>query len=240
SGYAPEQGESDVYFSGFSVAEHKVLLPPLNPFGPNRRSAVAGKRLMILTNAGTRTLTGVVAALQTSGQAVVLHDSSDPSDFAASETYAMQLAEGIVAKVRTTDLVNADGTVGFLPDVIGAAANAEGEDVLMNKAIAIAREEEKPPERPAARPATNPVRQGESWSFSRAAPSREYRLLGLFRAWNVVHYFFPYKHLMDRSWDSVLTEFTPRFAEAESPSDYGFAVREMLAYLQDSHVNAKG
>jgi hypothetical protein len=60
-----------------------------------------------------------------------------------------------------------------------------------------------------------------------AAPSREYRLLGLFRVWNVIHYFFPYKHLMDRTWDSVLTEFIPRFAQAETPVDYGLTAREL-------------
>ena len=42
-------------------------------------------------------------------------------------------------------------------------------------------------------------------------PSEEYRLLALFRFWNVINYFYPYKDLLDTSWSTVLTDFIPRF-----------------------------
>ena len=32
------------------------------------------------------------------------------------------------------------------------------------------------------------------------------RLLGLFRVWNVVEYYFPYLDLMDENWHDVLPE----------------------------------
>jgi C-terminal processing protease CtpA/Prc len=43
---------------------------------------------------------------------------------------------------------------------------------------------------------------------------------------------------MDRSWDSVLTEFLPRFARAEKSEDYGLLAHEFVAQLQDSHGGA--
>ena len=45
-------------------------------------------------------------------------------------------------------------------------------------------------------------------------PEENIRLLGLFRYWNIIHYFFPYKSIMDQNWDSTLMEFIPIIAEA--------------------------
>lgn len=66
-------------------------------------------------------------------------------------------------------------------------------------------------------------------------PSEEYRLLALFRFWNVINYFFPYKHLTDKPWGTVLTSFIPRFLENKNQLDYEVTVAEMVAQLQDTH-----
>jgi len=66
-------------------------------------------------------------------------------------------------------------------------------------------------------------------------PSEEYRLLALFRFWNVINYFFPYKHLTDKPWGTVLTNFIPRFLENKNQLDYEMTVAEMVAQLQDTH-----
>jgi C-terminal processing protease CtpA/Prc len=66
-------------------------------------------------------------------------------------------------------------------------------------------------------------------------PSEGHRLLALFRFWNVINYFFPYKHLTDNPWDGVLTNFIPRFLENRNQLDYEMTVAEMVAQLQDTH-----
>src|SRR5690606_35326385 len=55
-------------------------------------------------------------------------------------------------------------------------------------------------------------------------PSTEYRLLALFRLWNVVHFFFPYKHLMDRDWDEILLEFISKVESARDGLDYAISI----------------
>jgi C-terminal processing protease CtpA/Prc len=234
AGYAPEQGStSGGYKSGFSVAEHPVLRAKPGPS--------AGKQLVILTNAGTALgATALLAALQAAGQAIVLHDSLGVPNMTPDGIYTLYLTDGVVASVRIADSVNADGSVGFDPDLSIGASNEAGGDALFDKALAIARGELNPPARSSARPSPGPRRISENAYPEMASPSREYRLLGLFRVWNVMHYFFPYKHLMDRSWESVLTEFIPRFAQVEAPGEYGLAARELVANLQDSHVGAYG
>ena len=49
-------------------------------------------------------------------------------------------------------------------------------------------------------------------------PTAEYRLLALFRFWNVINYFFPYKNLIGDSWETVLPRYIPKF-EANKDAD---------------------
>ena len=51
-------------------------------------------------------------------------------------------------------------------------------------------------------------------------PDDGYRLLALYRFWNMIHYFFPYKHLTDKDWNSVLKEYIPTFIKAKTRYEY--------------------
>ena len=63
----------------------------------------------------------------------------------------------------------------------------------------------------------------------------EYRLLALFRYWNVIYYFYPYKYLMDQSWDVMLSEFIPQFMTALDSATYHIAVNKLSTRLNDGH-----
>ena len=62
------------------------------------------------------------------------------------------------------------------------------------------------------------------------------RLLILFRYWNVIEYFYPYKYKMDRSWDETLRYMIPRFMNVSSELDFHFLVNELTVSLCDSHA----
>jgi C-terminal processing protease CtpA/Prc len=66
-------------------------------------------------------------------------------------------------------------------------------------------------------------------------PDENYRLLALFRFWNAIEYFFPYKSIMDRDWDGVLEEYIPRLIEAGDVYEYHLTMREMAAHIDDGH-----
>jgi len=68
----------------------------------------------------------------------------------------------------------------------------------------------------------------------------EYRLLALFRYWNIVYYFFPYKYLMDQSWDVTLLEFIPQFMNAFDLASYSKAVITLATRLNDGHASTSG
>ncbi len=70
-------------------------------------------------------------------------------------------------------------------------------------------------------------------------PKEEYRLLGLFKYWNIIEYFYPYKYLTDQNWDSVLKEMIPKIRNASNKSEYQNSLRELVAKLDDSHASIR-
>jgi C-terminal processing protease CtpA/Prc len=66
-------------------------------------------------------------------------------------------------------------------------------------------------------------------------PGKEYRLLSLFRFWNVINYYYPYKYVIGEDWNLVLTEMTNKFKSAKDTTDYHLALAELNAKINDSH-----
>lgn len=71
-------------------------------------------------------------------------------------------------------------------------------------------------------------------------PDAGFRLLALYRYWNMIHYFFPYKHLADKDWNTTLKEYIPLFVNAESELAYELAAVQIIGDIQDTHANLYG
>ena len=63
------------------------------------------------------------------------------------------------------------------------------------------------------------------------------RLLGLFRYWNMINYFYPLKNYMDESWDKALYESIPLFKQSSTKEDYHKAIYQLTNRLCDSHTS---
>lgn len=68
-------------------------------------------------------------------------------------------------------------------------------------------------------------------------PDAGYRLLALYRYWNMIQYFFPYKHLTDKPWSGTLKEYIPLFINAKSELEYELAAVKVIGEIEDSHAN---
>ena len=64
-----------------------------------------------------------------------------------------------------------------------------------------------------------------------------YRLLALFRYWNMIEYFFPYKHLIGRDWNEVLTEYIPKIIVADDELSYKLTLLRLIGEIHDTHAN---
>jgi C-terminal processing protease CtpA/Prc len=71
-------------------------------------------------------------------------------------------------------------------------------------------------------------------------PDAGFRLLTVFKYWNMIHYYFPYKHLMDKDWNTALKTYIPKFNAAKDELAYEFAAVQMIGDIQDTHANLWG
>lgn len=140
----------------------------------------------------------------------------------------MPLTDGLTAVVRTSEMINSDGTVGFSADRV-----VSPEDAL---AVAFAAVAGRPSR--VARPSNAPVYQVKHPELAYAEslfPAEPLRLLGAFRIWSVFEWFSPYRHLMDSGWDTVLEEALSKFSAARNAQEYHLAVAEMVSHVNDTH-----
>jgi C-terminal processing protease CtpA/Prc len=86
--------------------------------------------------------------------------------------------------------------------------------------------------------AKNPDFSNEAAYAASTYPDPGYRLLALFRFWNVIEYWFPYRDVMKEDWNSVLAEFIPRVVAAGDLDAYRLAMIDLVARVHDSHANA--
>lgn len=71
-------------------------------------------------------------------------------------------------------------------------------------------------------------------------PTAKYRLLLLFRYWNNVNYFSPYKYLNGRDWKEVLKEKIPAFYAAKDTVSYQLEYVKLITSLNDGHSIVHG
>ena len=175
----------------------------------------------------------MLSGLQASNHAVIIQDSDQPQD-SSSGTHTIELPDKVKVRIRTLELINPDGSIELQPDaVVNTASNA---DAAMNEALRVV-QQNKPREkqnRPA--PPVLQVSQRDKPYAEMQFPNTEYRLLALFRYWNVVNYFFPYKNLIGDSWNTVLQRFIPKFEANKDATDYQLTVFELATEMRDSHA----
>lgn len=71
-------------------------------------------------------------------------------------------------------------------------------------------------------------------------PDAGYRLLTLYRYWNMIQYYFPYKQLIGEDWKNVLEEFIPKFMSNRDTTEYTLTTLELIARVHDTHANIWG
>lgn len=99
--------------------------------------------------------------------------------------------------------------------------------------------------------AGNAIFQNELKYNNLSYPDVGFRLLALFRYWNAVQYFFPYKNLIKKDWIDVLADFIPQFINADGAKtdvlaknknaqdiqkSYLFVCMKLFASIQDTHA----
>ncbi|MFD2908182.1 S41 family peptidase [Flavobacterium ardleyense] len=66
---------------------------------------------------------------------------------------------------------------------------------------------------------------------------KKYRLLTLFRYWNVIEYFAPNKYLTETNWTTCLHDILPKITKPKDERSYLNALLELVTKLNDSHAS---
>lgn len=86
----------------------------------------------------------------------------------------------------------------------------------------------------------NPEFKNENAYDDMPYPDAGFRLLSLYRYWNMINYFFPNRHLIDKDWDTCLAEYIPKFINAKNELDYELVTIQIIADIKDTHANLWG
>lgn len=86
----------------------------------------------------------------------------------------------------------------------------------------------------------NPEFKNELKYSTMSYPNAGFRLLALYRYWNIIQYFFPNKCLIEEDWKDVLVEFIPEIINAKDDVQYTLAILELIARIHDTHANLWG
>jgi hypothetical protein len=83
----------------------------------------------------------------------------------------------------------------------------------------------------------NAVFRNENPYFKMREDDAGFRLLSLYRYWNMIQYFFPYKNHIPEDWKAVLTEFIPQFINAQKRDQYELTTLKLIGRIRDTHAN---
>lgn len=215
SGYRPQDGFGS---GGYTTGERSDAAEEIAA----RAGARAGRTVFLVSNESP--VPSIVFALAAAGAGWVVSDGR----LIPEVELPVDMGEGVQVSVRGSEL---------FPAVKADVEIASGKDALA-AALALARATRTKKPAPAA-PAAS-VRWRPDATYADAAyPSKELRLLALFRYWNVIRFFYPYLALIG-DWDAVLPELIPRFEEAPDALAYGQAVAELTTRVPDGHSRQRG
>lgn len=79
----------------------------------------------------------------------------------------------------------------------------------------------------------------EAGNIPRASMKEEHYLLGIFKFWNVIYYFFPYKNIADHSWDDVLEQEAATIESVRSFQQYNNELQHLSSFMNDAHVGIR-
>lgn len=86
----------------------------------------------------------------------------------------------------------------------------------------------------------NPEFTNEDPYFTKPYSDAGFRLLALYRYWNMINYFFPYKYMTDKDWQDILKDYIPVFLNVKTKLDYELAALKISGEVNDTHAQLYG
>jgi|GEM_PF-1841102 len=217
-------------FNGFrNISEGSYLLSAIHPIdvSPNKFCFIVNKQLNINT-------LKALMALRNRNLCRLIFEGELP-EYILGNFYTMHLSDGISVKIRTSEVLYEDGTLGTKPDLFTHAVNDTSlKSIVVTEAVRLLK---KPIQVSTDRMVENTafIRKPQYNYPVKGVPDQNLRVLGLFNFWNAIYYFSPNKNLIPFDWSKALPAFIPDFLSAETDSAYFLALMKLTAAIKDGH-----
>lgn len=66
-------------------------------------------------------------------------------------------------------------------------------------------------------------------------PNDSYGLLSVFRFWNIINYWYPYKYNLPVKWGTILKQFIKKMLAHEDEEEYTLLIEGLITAIHDSH-----
>jgi Peptidase family S41 len=203
-----------------------------------RGRATASRRVLLLADSGT-VLPGGLLALHDAGGASLLADGA-LRDAAPVSRARVPLSAGLVAVVRTGELVHGDGSIGVLADTVIARSTSSADDLARQAALTMLRGSSKLPLAPRPLPVLVPPAATPVFYDTTSYPFMGARLLGGFRMFSAMRARHAHRDLYDDDLDAVFERVIPRLEAARTAEEYAKGLADLAASLDDPEGRLTG
>ncbi len=229
NGYPTQTGSGASFYSSAFVNSSPQVI--------QGRAKTKTPAMAFIVNQHSPAVTEILSGMQAANRALVIQEGERAPE-ASGGVFTMEVADNVKVQMRTSEIINPDGSTDLEPDKV--VPQSATDDAAMKEALRAVQENKPGPTANRAAPAFTPqVGQTDKAYAEMNFPTVEYRLLALFRFWNVINNFYPYKNLIGDSWESVLQRYIPKFEANKDQADYQLTVRELVAEMRDSHGGAR-
>ena len=84
--------------------------------------------------------------------------------------------------------------------------------------------------------AKNPLFENELAYKKIEFPDFGYQLLTLYRYWNIIEYWFPYRDVIGEDWDKILVKVLQKITLTKTREEYELEIAALIASINDSHA----
>jgi hypothetical protein len=199
--------------------------------------SATSRRVMVLANRAT-VLPRAVLSLIASGRATLIAEEG-VDDTPLVSSVVLPIADRVSVRLRTGELVHADGSTGLIADtVLPRAAQASDSAPVLRAALSLLRTNR------VARASRVPTRRLPAvlpgYYDSDPYPFMGARLLAAARLWSAVRVRHVHRDLYDEDMDALLERTIPKLEAARVATEYAAALMPMVSALDDTPSNLWG